>query len=164
MIVSCTNCNKKFNIDQKLIPSSGRLLQCSNCNHKWYYTIPKIESEIIQNIKLPKKTINTSDVIDKNISINPKLLKKKNTTQKINKNIYANKNLEINNKTIRKNISLGNLLNNLIIIFITFIALILILDTFKNNISNFLPVLIPFLDNLYLSIYDLFSFVKDLFN
>jgi hypothetical protein len=59
---------------------------------------------------------------------------------------------------------LGSVLNNLIIIIITFVAIILILDTFKNNISHYLPILIPFLDNLYLSFYDLSSFVKDLFN
>ena len=162
MIITCANCNKKFNIDQKLIPSSGRLLQCSSCNHKWHYIIPKIENEIIQNIKLPEKTINTSEVIDKNISINQQSLRKKNTTQKVNKNIYANRNLQLNNKTIRKNISLGNLLNNLIIIFITFIALILILDTFKTSISNYLPILMPLLDSLYQSLSDMRFFIKDL--
>ena len=48
------------------------------------------------------------------------------------------------------------------IIIITFFALILILDTFKMNISNHVPVLVPLLDNLYESMIDLSSFLKDL--
>ena len=40
MIVVCPNCNKKFNIDEKLIPEKGRLLKCSSCNHTWNYTLP----------------------------------------------------------------------------------------------------------------------------
>ena len=80
MIVSCPNCNKKFNIDQKLIPEKGRLLLCSSCNHKWHYTISKIKNElkkneVIQNQynknKILKPTLNeetySNDVIKRNI-------------------------------------------------------------------------------------------------
>ena len=48
MIISCPECNKRFNIDQNLIPEDGRLLQCSNCMHKWHFIIEKKE-EIIEN-------------------------------------------------------------------------------------------------------------------
>ena len=41
MIISCPNCNKKFKIDQNLIPINGRLLQCSNCKHKWHFQTEK---------------------------------------------------------------------------------------------------------------------------
>ena len=157
MIISCPNCNKKFNIDEKLIPEQGRLLQCSSCNHKWHYIIPKTENEIVENI-------DTSNKSNYKVFINPTLKEKKNINQKINKNKIKNKNLNEKNKIATKNVSLGSLLNNLIIILISFIALILILDTFKGYITNFFPILIPLLDNLYLSISDLISFVKDLFN
>ena len=146
MIISCTNCNKKFNIDEKLIPENGRLLQCSSCNHKWHYTIPKKDNEI-------KKTSNINE--EKNFIT---------TSLKHKKNINKNQNLNIKNKNKNNNLSLENILNNLIIIFITFTALILILDTFKINVSNYLPILTPLLDNLYQSFFDLSSFVKDLFN
>ena len=164
MIVSCPNCNKKFNIDEKLIPEKGRLLQCSSCNHKWHYTIQKKNDEIVENIELPKISINKSDDKDKKIFITPSSTEKKNNTQKIDKNINKNKRIVTRNKSKTQNISLANIFNNLIIIIISFIALIIILDTFKNNISSYLPILIPLLDNLYLSIFDLISFVKDLFN
>ena len=39
MIINCPNCDKKFEIDKKLIPSNGRLLQCGSCNNKWFFKI-----------------------------------------------------------------------------------------------------------------------------
>tara|TARA_X000000368_G_C22857192_1_gene634870 strand:+ start:140 stop:634 length:495 start_codon:yes stop_codon:yes gene_type:complete len=164
MIINCPNCNKKFNIDPKLIPEKGRLLQCSSCNHKWHYTISNKENEIVENVYFDKKIKNISNNNNKKISISPSLAERSTNKQKKHKNYITNKKSDIKNKIDDKNISLANILNNLIIIFITFIALILILDTFKVHISNYLPILIPVLDNLYLSIFDLTSFVKDLFN
>ena len=104
------------------------------------------------------------DVKDKKIFISPSSTEKKNNIQKIDKKINKNKRIVTRNKSKTQNISLANIFNNLVIIIISFIALIIILDTFKNNISSYLPILIPLLDNLYLSIFDLISFVKDLFN
>ena len=37
MIITCDQCLKKFEIDSKLIPDEGRLLQCSSCHNKWFY-------------------------------------------------------------------------------------------------------------------------------
>jgi len=162
MIVTCPNCNKKFNIDQKLIPETGRLLQCSSCNHKWHYTISKIKNElkkneVIQNQynknKILKPTLNEETYFNDVIKRNDK---KNNEKKIIKKEIY------IQNKKSNIKFDFGNLLKNLIIIIITFFALILILDTFKMNISNHVPVLVPLLDNLYESMIDLSSFLKDL--
>jgi len=164
MIITCINCNKKFNIDEKLIPENGRLLQCSSCNHKWHYTNQNKNDEIVENIKISKNTINILDEKDKNISISQSSMGNKNNTQTVNKNTNKNKKIITKNINKTQNISLANIFNNLIIIIITFAALIIILDAFKNNISIYFPVLIPLLDNLYLSIFDLISFVKDLFN
>tara|TARA_Y100000741_G_C18044290_1_gene473669 strand:+ start:52 stop:546 length:495 start_codon:yes stop_codon:yes gene_type:complete len=164
MIVSCPNCNKKFNLDEKLIPQNGRLLQCSSCNHKWHYSILKIEDKKVENDEFTKNIKNLSDNTKKKISTKPALTEKKIRNLKTNKNINKNKSEDTINKNLYKKITLANIFNNLIIIMITFIAIILILDTFRSNISNYLPILNPLLDNLYLSIFDLFSFLKDLFN
>ena len=44
MIIQCENCNKKFEIQDKLIPDDGRLLECGSCAHQWHYTpITKLE-------------------------------------------------------------------------------------------------------------------------
>jgi len=80
MIISCTNCKKKFNIDEKLIPEDGRLLQCGSCNHKWHYTIRKKE-----NVILSEKNEELKNNDEGEILINPSLnettinkIKKKN--------------------------------------------------------------------------------------
>ena len=41
MIIDCPCCEKKFEIDQNLIPEEGRLLQCGFCNEKWFFNVNK---------------------------------------------------------------------------------------------------------------------------
>tara|TARA_B100000579_G_scaffold247882_1_gene203641 strand:- start:208 stop:702 length:495 start_codon:yes stop_codon:yes gene_type:complete len=162
MIISCPNCNKKFNIDQKLIPETGRLLQCSSCNHKWHYTISKINNELkineeIQNQENKNKILKPNSNED---SSNNEVIKK---NDKINiKQKSIKKEIRIKNKKPSIKFDFGNLLKNLVIIIITFFALVLILDTFKMNISNYVPIIVPLLDNLYESMIDLSFFLKDL--
>ena len=50
MIIECINCNKKFELDDHLIPDTGRLLECGSCSHKWHY-------KPIQDIQTPKEKI-----------------------------------------------------------------------------------------------------------
>ena len=38
MIIVCPSCGKNFNVRDDQIPDKGRLLQCSNCKHEWFYT------------------------------------------------------------------------------------------------------------------------------
>ncbi len=167
MIITCPNCNKKFNIDVSLIPENGRLLQCGSCNHKWHYIISKQESENDKNINIQNKD-NESIYINKlpQEEQEEKANKiKKKTISKIQKKIKnKNQELSISTKKNNKKYSLGNLLGNLMIILITFFALILIIDTFKINISNYFPLIIPLLDSLYQSLIDLISFINDLIN
>ena len=74
MIISCANCIKKFNINEKLIPENGRLLQCSSCNHKWHYRIPEKENIINDNVILSAKNKQIINNDNKEISINPSLI------------------------------------------------------------------------------------------
>ena len=37
MIIACIICAKKFDVSADLIPKKGRLVQCNNCNHKWFF-------------------------------------------------------------------------------------------------------------------------------
>ena len=46
MHIKCSNCEKTFQIDEKLIPVSGRLLQCGKCDHQWFYNKEKFEKSI----------------------------------------------------------------------------------------------------------------------
>ena len=89
MIISCTNCSKKFNIDEILIPENGRLLQCSSCNHKWHYRIPEKENQIKDNVILSEKKEQIKNNDDKEILINPSLIELANKPiKKSNINTY----------------------------------------------------------------------------
>ena len=48
MIITCNNCNKKFDIDSNLIPDKGRSLQCASCDHKWFF-----KKEVLENTVSP---------------------------------------------------------------------------------------------------------------
>ena len=57
MIITCNNCNKKFDIDSNLISDKGRLLQCASCDHKWFF-----KKEVLEKKKI--SPINESITID----------------------------------------------------------------------------------------------------
>jgi predicted Zn finger-like uncharacterized protein len=63
MIISCNNCNKKFEIESNLIPEKGRLLQCSVCQHKWFFK-KKIINDSIEQVKSTKSNF------DEDLSVN----------------------------------------------------------------------------------------------
>ena len=48
MIITCPNCNKKFMVDNSMIPDEGRDLQCGSCNHLWFYKIEEKNNEILE--------------------------------------------------------------------------------------------------------------------
>ena len=102
MIISCPECNKRFNIDQNLIPEDGRLLQCSNCMHKWHFIIEKNEKKIEQPIKseeiitesknLERKINPSQEFITIDDEIVKKKLKKEQKVKKKNKKEKKKKN------------------------------------------------------------------------
>ena len=143
MIINCQKCNKKFKVDDDLIPPQGRLLKCGICGNSWFYENNKEKPKDI-NI------LNKTDIDNVKKEINPK------------------KNLSKKNQTISQKNKKGNFLkhffNYFIVILILFISILLIIDTFKMEISFVLPGIIPLLDNLYATIYDLQLFITDLIN
>ena len=167
MIISCPNCIKKFNIDEKLIPINGRLLQCSSCKHKWHYDLPK-DQNIASELSKEEITEDTTEVdlikinpAKSNDEIKSKIKKKQKVKKTRKKKIKENEDEDSDNIVEPKNTS-RSFFNILLIIIITFIALILVLDTFKNNLSDYFPFLIPALNNFYEIIFDISSFIKDL--
>ena len=142
MIIDCPNCNKKFDIDQNLIPSNGRFLQCGSCNHKWFFKLNITEEEI--NIK-PEKNLNI------NVETSDKDLKKEINVK--SKKIIPKKKKE------KKSI---NYLNILLVIIISITAFILVLDTFEDRLISIFPNIKFLLNNLYQSIEDIKLFILDL--
>ena len=157
MIIDCEKCNKKFEIDQNLIPANGRLLQCSSCNHKWFF---KIDT----NNKAIEKTINQSlEIFESKISQENNVMEATNITNIDEKNsVPLNESITKNNDNIVKIQKKNNFLNLIIVFIISFIALILILDTFVELLIKIFPNLESFLYNLYESIHDIKLFIKDL--
>ena len=157
MIINCENCNKKFNLKSNLIGENGRLLQCSNCDHKWFFKplkkqtkIPEINEKIIEDIK----NIDTEN----NLSLKKAEIKERKSNNikiNVNKNNVTSKNIKKINKT-------NLFINNFIIVIITLFALIIVIDTFKYSLSIFFPGLATLLDSLYETLFDLQLFLKDL--
>jgi len=181
MIITCNNCNKKFDIESNLIPDNGRLLQCASCNHKWFF-----KKEITENTVRPfAKDIQAEDinVFDKNkspnkIDINPSYLAKENVKidteeeyeEKIEINIQKepekkiedNTNEHIPIKAKLKKQKNFKILNIIILLIISLVAFIIIVDTFKYPIGNIVPNIEFILYNLYESIKDISLFIIDL--
>ena len=65
-------------------------------------------------------------------------------------------------KEIDKKENKVNIFKLILVIIITFIAVIIAIETFKNQISIFFPDIIVILDNLFQSLHDIQLFIKDL--
>ena len=173
MIITCNNCNKKFDLDSNLIPDKGRLLQCASCNHEWFFKKEILENTVSPNVKRNDNVLGQDNPINTK-EINPSNLSKEetkvNTGKKIevnsdeapNKKIDANigKNTTVNTKPKKqKNFKI---LNIFIVIIISFVAFIIIIDTFKYPIGQVVPNIEFILYNLYESIKDISLFIRDL--
>ena len=154
MIISCTNCQKKFDVKDNLIPKSGRLLECSSCKHKWFF-----KNEVLVLKKTTKEKITYKDQIkefsEDEIPKDVENIIKQAEISKVN-------NQKKLDKDYKKKPNKISFLNLLLVLIISFLALIIILDTFRNPINSMLPGFNFMLDNLYESLKDLFFFFKDL--
>ena len=148
MIISCDQCHKKFEIDSNLIPKDGRLLECGSCNHKWFYKqdIKDKTEEIIIEPQLKNIEEENIDPIQTNIS-------------QINELDTSSKKKEIiENKKIKK---IG-VLNIIIVFIISFVALVILAETFKDPISIYIPNIEFILNSLHEILRDIILFFKDL--
>ena len=154
MIITCVNCNKKFNVNSDLIPEDGRTIQCGSCNHVWFFKkdlkekleIQKSEeTKIIQNqlfddTKISSKTINTKNNFKKTSKKKSELVK------------YQHK----------KKFSFSTFLSYIIVAIISFCALMILIDTFKSSLYKIFPGLELILYSLFETLKDIQLFIKDL--
>ena len=162
MIIECPACSKKFNINEKLIPDEGRLLKCGNCDHTWFYKkeenlILETETIKINEIEENKSEINIEPVdvpIKQTKKIRKKISKKSSTKESTSKELVS-----IDKSSISRE---NNIIKKIFLIIISIIAFILLIDTFKNQISVIFPGIVQMSDSLYLVINDLKLFIKDL--
>ena len=150
MIINCHNCDKKFMVEDNLVPLKGRLVECGSCQNRWFFKPSK-------DIYIKDQDLSIKSNVDTNI-IN------KINDEPFQEIIINENNNKKNHKKEIKNDFLKMILKNFIIILISFTAIIIFIDTFKESISILLPGVILLLDNFYSTLYDLQLFLKDLFN
>jgi predicted Zn finger-like uncharacterized protein len=162
MIITCTKCSKKFEINSDLIPESGRLLECSACSHQWFFKkkIEITEQNISkQNIKIDRP----NETVSVNLKKNTKTIKK---IKKTNKKTIKSNPIEAENYSSSLDISTTDkkigFLNIIILFMISFAAFIVFIDTFKTPASIFFPEIEVILYNLYETFKDIVLFLKDL--
>ena len=159
MIITCPNCNKQFKIDSSLIPDEGRDLQCGSCNNVWFY---KVEEEKSETLQLKE------EIIKKDIETKTENEEEKKSLEKIKTKINNEKKDKIseNQKTVavsnNKDYKVSKFFSYLIVLIISFVALIILLDTLKAPLINVFPGLEIILFSLFETLQDIKLFIIDL--
>ena len=164
MIITCPNCNKQFKIDNSLIPDEGRDLQCGSCNHIWFYNIQEKNNEVLEL----KQEIISEDIESKAENKEDKIEEKQQPEEIIkteinNKKKEKNSEKQKNTTTLKKTENKGSKFFSYLIVFIiSFVALIILLDTLKTPLINVFPGLEIILFNLFETLQDIKLFIIDL--
>ena len=164
MIITCPNCNKKFKIDNSLIPDEGRDLQCGSCNHIWFYNIQEKNNEVLElkqeiiSDEIEPKVENKDDKIEEKQQPE-EIIKTEINSKKKEKDSVKQKNTTTLKKTENK---VSKFFSYLIVFIISFVALIILLDTLKTPLINVFPGLEIVLFNLFETLQDIKLFIIDL--
>ena len=162
MIITCPNCKKKFQIDPALVPEEGRELQCGSCQNVWFFKEEKENSSpltlnddfVNKDVKedspskiIEKKSENKKSIIDEKPKNNEKKIKIKSDNKK---------------PEIKKENTGGKFFSYLIVLIISFVALIILIDTLKTPIIKVFPGVEIILFNLFETLKDIKLFIIDL--
>ena len=148
MIIDCINCNKKFEVNSELIPSDGRTIQCGSCNHIWFFRKPTDDNI---DFSIPDDNKKNHIFTEKRAALSEEINIKEKNNNEIKK---------IDNK--RSNFSFGKLLSYILVLIISFVALIIIIDTFKVLLYEYFPKLELIMFNFFEIFKDIKLFIKDL--
>ena len=152
MIIVCPSCGKNFNVREDQIPDKGRLLQCSNCKHEWFYTKNTIPfDDKIDELSNDELTQESFGILDDEEDQHDERTVEDETVE-----------LEKPKTSKKQEGKQLNFFKLLLVFIISFIAFILIVDTFVVQISEFVPFAEKYLDNLYQSIIDISLFFQNL--
>ena len=147
MIIACPCGEKKFEIDESLIPEKGRNLQCGSCNRKWFYKKP-IKEELVGEVN-PKIDLNeTEDTTEHEV--------KESDHNEIDENDQIEKERNVPKNKI-------NILRIILVFLISFVALIIIIDTFESPLKTVFPNIDLLMNSLYETLHDVVLFIKDIF-
>jgi predicted Zn finger-like uncharacterized protein len=166
MIISCSNCNKQFKINPSLIPDNGRDVKCGSCNHVWFYRLEDNKTEpppLIDNFANKKIEDEIDDKIVDDINKPNDVSLEKDIDERIDKieDKFPEKQKPVKNK-IKKNTS-SKFFSYLLVSIISFVALIILVDTLKVPLINVFPRLEILLFNLFEILKDIKLFIIDLY-
>ena len=164
MIITCPNCNKQFKIDSSLIPNEGRDLQCGSCNHVWFYKIEEENSKTLQlKEEFRRKEVETKTENNEEILAQKKqqLEKNKNEINKEKKDQILDKH-KTAPKSKKKIDKVSKFFSYIVVLIISFVALIILLDTLKTPLINVFPGLEIILFSLFETLQDIKLFIIDL--
>ena len=158
MIIVCPCGEKKFEVNENLIPEKGRTLQCGACDKKWFFNkndlIQKeITSEDVEKKKSPKRLKRTVPENSK-----AELFNEKNIEPIKN----SNENYQLTKYETKSIFSFSKALSYILVLIISFIALIIVLDTFKTPLYGIFPKLEYILFSFYELLIDIKLFINDL--
>ena len=152
MIIECINCSKIFDVNSDLIPSTGRTIQCGSCNHVWFFNPNKVnlklKEEIQPRVSIP---INNQKIED---------IRPKKKTDNLNKT--EKKKFEVTRYQAKSSLSITKFLSYILVSIITFVALIILIDTFKSVLYVVFPGLELMIFSLFETLKDIQLFIKDL--
>mgnify|MGYP001241359492 FL=1 len=152
MIIVCPSCGKNFNVRDDQIPDKGRLLQCSNCKHEWFYTKNTIPvNDNLDELLSDELTQESFGILNEEKDIDDEVIVEDKTAE-----------LEKPKTRKKKEGKQFNFFKILLVFVISFVAFILIVDTFIVQISEYVPFAEKYLDNLYQSIIDISLFFQNL--
>ena len=162
MIIECINCYKKFNVNADLIPKQGRQIQCGSCNHIWHF---KIESSLKEPLILEDEDNQKNLSIAKDTKEITESINVEKSTELLKDNEIYKENKIQENTTTENNIKISKIsdfFSYLLVFLISFVALIILLDTLKSPLINVFPGLEIVLFNLFETLKDVKLFIIDL--
>ena len=164
MIITCPNCNKQFKIDNTLITDEGRDLQCGSCNYIWFYKLEEKNNEVL---KLNQDVVTEDNEIK--AQNKEETIEEKKQPEEIIKIEINNKKREKNSEKEKETASFKKTENKvskffsyLIVFIISFIALVILLDTLKPPLISVFPGIENILFNLFETLQEIKLFIIDL--
>ena len=189
MIIECKNCLKKFTVRDIDIPIKGRTVQCGNCSTQWLQMpitalvttedldVDDVDQDYSKNEFIASDGKNYKFLGSQWAEVLPSgkagRLAKKKISQELNK--LAGITQVKKSKTIDKSNQSANqyqeteargmgIFSFLIVLVISVAAIILALDTFKNQLIPFFPDLDNYLVYIFETLNNIYIIITDFFN
>ena len=155
MIILCPCGKKNFEIDANLIPSEGRNLQCGSCSKVWFYKFEQNVSNLrIQDtIKDFHEDVNKREILT---DVNKDIPNKKKD------NVGKQKDKALVKYEKKTKLNFFNFIGYFFVLILSFLALLIVLDTFQALLLPIFPNLELILFNFYETLIDIYLFIKDL--